>query len=154
MMNATELRIGNYVWFECDKLSMTTNGVVVYIREDGIYTGGNNIGKPILMVGLIDQWGKKREEHIIDLESIPLTPEILAKYGFYKDNYGLFEKVKENAPYISGCKIELWTKEYEGKWQFAVGELDNLHDIAECTSLHQLQNLYFALTQTELQIKL
>jgi hypothetical protein len=88
------------------------------------------------------------------LEPIPLTTELLVSCGFNKDNYGLFEKVKDNAPYTSGCIIELWAKRTNDRWQFAVGTIDNLFLIAEYNYLHQLQNLFYSLTGTELEINL
>lgn len=73
---------------------------------------------------------------------IPLTPEILEKCGFVR---------KEN----TGSGI---TWDY-GKFRLIQGYLpefylDAPHYGKAYTTLHQLQNLYFALTQTELQITL
>jgi hypothetical protein len=79
------------------------------------------------------------------------------KCGFHADNYGVFEKIKNNAPYVSGCEIEVWIKQCEHKaekvWDYSIGKsFGNTTHISFIKYLHQLQNLYFALTGEELQI--
>lgn len=77
---------------------------------------------------------------------IPLTPEILEKAGF--------ELRKEY-----GTSIEIDYKLYPlyVKFEHNGGLLITIHEYSSCSHvkyLHQLQNLYFALTGEELQIDL
>lgn len=90
-----------------------------------------------------------------NLHPIPLTPEILVACGFHKDNYDLFEFVRDNKPYISGCDILLWCKETErGIWNFCIGkDLSSLSELCDLKHLHQLMNLYHSLTSKELTYK-
>lgn len=69
------------------------------------------------------------------MDPIPLTPEILEKCDF--DEWG-FQIVRKDG-YIS-----IQANQYI---------MDEENEIATCEYLHQLQNLYFALTGEELEIK-
>lgn len=79
---------------------------------------------------------------------IPLTPELLQKCGFKKYN---------NA----WVPIDYNEKDYN-RWRFTIWDQFDGEDLKynsaefqiSLTSLHQLQNLYYALTGQELQIKL
>ncbi len=88
-----------------------------------------------------------------NMDGIPLTPEILEKFGFVKYEYGanLFSIHLE---------VENWKLVYEqykgGEVQFYI-QADGGYDeyglmdiINKCKYVHQLQNLYFALTGEEL----
>ena len=86
---------------------------------------------------------------------IPLTPEVLEKAGFgikseTKDEFGL---IIEN----EGILIELsenYITEGRAVFYYNLPDTQTHKCIAYCKYLHQLQNLYYALTQTELNIKL
>lgn len=74
-------------------------------------------------------------------QGIPLTPEILDKCGFEKDKDGVYN--------INGYainKVMYWLD--TGHLQIALAYTPILN--APCKYLHQLQNLYFALTGKEL----
>ena len=112
MIQANELRIGNYV-----------------------YDVG---GQPSKVVRLT-------EEKIPLASPIPLTPEILEKAGFN----------------LQPQRISMWQRGRVKIWMGnnAIAYLkhedkDESYYIGECKSLHQLQNLYFALTGEELPIEL
>lgn len=97
----------------------------------------------------------KSSYYLSDIESIPLTPEILEKAGFeetYADNaYKLpFNKYSLHSIVITLAKENIVTilDEYTGKEQTTV------FADAICQYLHQLQNLYFALTGEELNVQL
>ena len=80
-------------------------------------------------------------ESIEDYKPIPLTPEILIKSGFKSNpTMGGMFWVKRNR-----TKIQLRTTE--------TGYVEYLHS-APCDHLHQLQNIYYALTGEELTIDL
>ena len=73
-------------------------------------------------------------------EPIPLTKEWLIRFGFeYNYSFDLYSK--------SGFDIQL----LENGIEFYIGEYGSYFTWIEC--IHQLQNLYFALTGTELTIK-
>lgn len=72
-------------------------------------------------------------------DPIPLTPELLVKCGFKSDDMAdlgsyIFYIIEHPFLYLSFNDGSIW-----------IGEVDT-----KCKSLHQLQNLIFALTQTEL----
>jgi hypothetical protein len=81
------------------------------------------------------------------LKPIPLTPEILEKAGFVKDNEFL------NDTYFTQYLVQLNDRfgisNYQDGW-YCRDIMPNL----EIEYLHQLQNLYFALTGEELTIDL
>jgi len=81
---------------------------------------------------------------------IPLTEEILLKAGFEKKGWQQYLKMK--------------ISEYNSLWYFdgiisilceGIRDYDDLITIkSECKYVHQLQNLYYALTGEELEIDL
>lgn len=77
----------------------------------------------------------------IEPRVIQLTPEILGKCGFKQSrgNYRMFWHIEK-------MEIRLFDT-------FAQFKISSSHSI-KITSLHQLQNLYFALTGEELDVKL
>lgn len=143
-MEADDLRIGNWVK-DIKKGYVSIHGIepnwdevwLNYCHGSGIY--------------------KKR---IIDIEPIPLTEELLLKCGFdvrrydYNPGDGQTAELVRLTPcgyYQSfrmskGNNWEYWTYYHCGG-----DEQVNIVDI-EIKSLHQLQNLYFALTGKELKI--
>jgi hypothetical protein len=127
-MEAKELRIGNY----CKEITHSKNGVVKVSKRHF----------------------EDIEDNQIDLFPIPLTEEWLLKFGFSKNI---------NKSQIDG--IEMTLSIDDNKTIFSsCGKLDGgLVVLCLCagnyfsnnlTYVHQLQNLYFALTNEELTIKL
>jgi len=129
-MKANELRIGNLVKYQDDSTLFT----VIEINNGGI--GVKNTEQDTCM------------EYDF-FEPIPLTEEWLLKFGFIKDNCGLYY-----LKCIDEEKNNFWIKDQsQEKWGIAL----NLFDKYECylndiQYVNQLQNLYFALTGEELQI--
>ncbi len=125
-MKASELRIGNYLDFDgriCFIEAIDKQGVEVKFLDNG-------------------------EEEWIDLfqfSPIQITEEWALKFGFEKKNNEVF--IFKNL-----IKLNIWNKECElylgdrtlVRWM--VWDLDIIQ-------IHQLQNLYFALTGEELEIK-
>lgn len=74
-----------------------------------------------------------------DLKPIPLTEEWLIKFGF-EQNHWESENRDQKTMCFNGQSIEVWN---DGR--FYMSEIDLF-----ITSVHQLQNLYFALTGSEL----
>lgn len=82
----------------------------------------------------------------VDYEPIPLTEEILLKCGFSNNGDGGVELYLK--PMI--LSYDLKTK----KMYLMAGQFAECTDTVPCEYLHQLQNLYFALTGEELTINL
>lgn len=83
------------------------------------------------------------------ISPIQLTPAILEKCGFADDTYANFSKQIGDFSYlVVSFKDDACTQIRE---HISIAD----HDISlKCEYLHQLQNLYYALTQTELTINL
>jgi len=78
-----------------------------------------------------------------NIKPIPLTEEWLLKFGFEKALNGMF------------CPREyLWLKQHKlnNEWFAGVNCIGDI-DCTRIDYVHQLQNLYFSLTGTELEIK-
>ena len=131
-MEAKELRIGNYVNDHLGRIQKVSE-----TRSDSYICYLSN--------------GTKLKYKLNTTKPIPLTEEWLVKFGFekYKDT---FQFKIETIPYWSlgkekqGCLKIYLTK--TKKWK--VGNLANKS--IDIYSVHQLQNLYFALTDKELKI--
>ena len=83
-----------------------------------------------------------------DLKPIPITPEWLIKFGFIYDEYSLSSLVMMDT-YSKNRKLELAFEEGEIKSVY-VG-IQKIDDGKRINYVHQLQNLYFALTGEELE---
>jgi len=113
MINANELRIGNWILDPAYKLPMCLD-----------------VDNMEVLLGA---------RHFNDLDPIPLTPEVLEKCGFKNEEGWQTSWYFNNAVPIN---IHLGKIYYNDMSRFF-----------EITSLHQLQNLYFALTGNELDYK-
>lgn len=78
---------------------------------------------------------------IEDIEPIELTEEWLIKFGF-ENNFKQYELMNW------GLKVDLLNNE----WIVFHGFCGKYSEITSCRYVHQLQNLYFALTGKELTI--
>lgn len=133
-MNAQELRIGNWV--------MDAGNDYIKVRSIDLL----GINTALHIDGM-------SYSHIYrELSPIPLTPEILEKAGF--------EFLTKWEPF--SANDGLTHKLDVGVFKFGVGMMSSMVTLLEqngyslgvhVTHLHQLQNLYFALTGEELEIK-
>ena len=130
-MTAQEVRIGN----------LTNFGIVYEIQQDKFYVIDENDSS------VCSSWAQ--------ITPIPLTEEIIERLGFeffdyqpiddedfiYKD----YKIQKGKSSYYSCCDCG------ENGWDFClnVSWADQIY-LSKVLYVHQLQNLYFALTQTEL----
>jgi len=74
-----------------------------------------------------------------DLSPIPLTEELLLKFGFvFGNNHGFYVLLEDNSKGDYNYDNVLFVLQYYGD--------------DTCKYVHQLQNIYFALTGEELQI--
>lgn len=123
-MKAKELRIGNFVWEDY------SGEMIVF----GIVTGGINPRAEL----------RKNERlpagsyHIDTLQGIKLTSEWLEKLGFSFSS-------DLSVHYLNGIEVESFYDEEGSFKEEAYG--------VELRYVHQLQNLYFALTGKELELK-
>jgi hypothetical protein len=123
-----ELRIGNWIY--------NTKGKPSKINEIKRHPSGERDFAHIVTLQGLGSFGG----YVEDLQPIPLTPEILEKCGLERDTVTKTEVYR--FPKLSLMR-----------------GLDNEYRFFDIKSapikyLHQLQNLYFALTGTELQISL
>jgi len=124
MVKSSELRIGNYY------------------NEFGI----TKIADPNLILKLyqIEIAGKTA----IDVSPIPLTEKILIKCGFYTEHCTSYS-TKKPIKYITYHKSSFTFNPLQNNWWYEGKILRT-----QPKYVHQLQNLIFALTGTELEINL
>jgi hypothetical protein len=130
-MEANELRIGNTITHQ------NNNGIYLVTVLETLKNGVNV--KTNLQLG---EWFLRYEE----VEGTPLTEEWLLKFGFNKRD-GKYE--------ISACKSFLFLRRsYMGGFYYGINSSDcsfcEFDDVIAIKHVHQLQNLYFALTGKEL----
>lgn len=150
-MKANELRLGNLV-SSYDLLSEITSV--------------NNEGCFIQIIDHTDEHDYTQDVSNNFICPIPLTEEWLLRFGFEK---GKFEKWHGNGfdykpvdVYTERYRFTMLNTEFEyhlSNW-FYKGNIDNQdtavwygNDLIKCDYVHQLQNLYFALTGEELTLK-
>ena len=127
-LSANELRIGNYVYWNIpEKLNIPH--VVVLIREYNINTIPISLG-----------------DGMNDFNPIPLTKEWLLRFGFKHTGSN------DNGEIFAIPKSDIWIIEAEPYERPNEFHLDEYFD-TKIYYVHQLQNLYFALTSEELTIK-
>lgn len=126
MIDAKELRVGNYV----------SNGIHPF--KANIYTIQTA------------EYGTALGE----INPIPLTEEILVKCGFECD--GVCFKTKSNYFRLSLFQFNKANdyNDNENEFKVTVYQHHNSVEICRIKHLHQLQNLYFALTGQELNVEL
>lgn len=126
-MKTTDLRIGNYIGFG-------DSYVKVYeINENNFYCIDSDD------TSLSNKWA--------DLKPIELTEEWLFKMGFEKKHNDLFTKQIGKEEYYVFCYMDKNTGAEIGI------SINNQRSYFKKGKVHQLQNLYHALTGEELTIK-
>lgn len=130
-IKATDLRIGNWVYFEDEKLNMTTFGKIDSMVNEGEYYS----------IKGIDQWGDEFDEGIIDIAPIPLTSEILLACGFENKIRGNYYHKEFTKLYVN---IDNSIAIYFGNKNGILKRIDYLHE---------LQNIFWILTNQELEFK-
>lgn len=140
MVNPSELRIGNFVF--ADDVSK-----IVGIHPETIYIDDLSDSE------LVKRLPYKPKQ----LDAIPLTEEWLLKFGFEKYPIPYDEESEKDFDYF---RMELRPDEQivcfpKGKEVYVSGRYDPefYGAQAEIQFIHQLQNLYFALTGKELELK-
>lgn len=136
MIDIKELRIGNYVRPQNTTGAKSVNGIVFSIDDYRVSVEGNK---------------NQYDYHL--LTPIPLSRDILLNSGFWQaedyDCYSIniFDKFGLGIKYNSNVVIFYVTDVASN----GILELPTSHKLEY---VHQLQNLYFALTGKELEVKL
>jgi hypothetical protein len=129
-MKANELRIGNYVKY--DFLAMA-----IFEPEYQIENGADI---------------QVHQNHT-SFYPIPLTEEWLLKFGFkFNENKGQYETGNHFKVYSNGIDIAIRNGDFRLWWENDDDTYYNTYWTA-IKHVHQLQNLFFALTEEELTIK-
>ena len=134
-MKANELRIGNFISYRDEKILKVSS-----IGDCGLRTCNVN--------GITSG-----SDCIDDYQPIPLTPEILVLNSFGEDNNGHF-LLDLQTDYLEIIPMKDGFYPMYGQKRETSGDSDNLVTLNRIDSVHQLQNLYFALTGEELNIDL
>lgn len=134
-MKASELRIGNLVY-------VTDNLTNLVFKEI----------TPINIHNLMHLTGWDKSPIDIEFEPIPLTEEILLKLGFKNIDKGGNDFItytdSEHNYYL-----QIDVRKNDGKYLILDNSFDDLRafSMVDIEYVHQLQNLYFALTGEELK---
>ena len=139
-LEAKDFRIGNLI--ECDNIIIEVQGISKYYVNG--FDKANNIDTRV---------------PVKHSKGIPLTEEWLIKFGFEKGNYKEFdekhfvEKSNTIKVIISGVGFwDVYTDYNLYEITFSSG-LNIITDNNGINHVHQLQNLYYAITGEELTIK-
>ena len=155
-MKANELRIGNLITIDNSVYWLKLRDIPLIVTHIGQTM--NIKGESSHSVGCehINQktntYYETYSQFIENIKPIPLTEEWLLRFGFEKGN-----KVYKDAFSINLLKTDLYLRKcyYGGYyWGFNLeNKLDcEFNDAKSVKYVHQLQNLYFALTGEELTI--
>ena len=138
-MKATELRIGNYVYYE------HTTHIVSGVHGNKVYSWWVKDGEPVIEYEAKDISGTQVENPYIDVisqyEPIPLTEEWLIKLGFEKltDSKDGFKNTTYT--YTKGISFIVYFDGVRLSTNFWMGN--------EKHYIHQLQNLFYVLSGEE-----
>jgi hypothetical protein len=138
MIDVKELRIGNWIFEEAALSDSLSYCMVESISKDTIDVVKNN--------------GLSVTTRCYYCRPIPLSPEVLMACGFEND-YSESWTIKNGAHYKEGTTF-FTINFFTSKFQFSIGTGSENTDYVFLKipqSLHQLQNLYFALTGKELE---
>ena len=94
----------------------------------------------------INDWERVNNKRLFDCTPIPLTEEWLLKFGFEKEETGYWTIGKLRGGFTV-CRAERKSDRLCYRWFVNNLKMTDLHFV------HQLQNLYFALTGEELTLK-
>ena len=139
-MKPQELRIGNLVTdnfgisvYTVD--SINSKGINLFVEDDGNWSE------------LAKTW-VGAEYSFDDIKPISLSEEWLLKLGFVKNNGKHGEYYSHNV----FIRFVIWV-DHEGLFVCGRDEVKGCTAVVESKYVHQLQNLYYALTGEELEVK-
>ena len=133
-MTTQELRIGNLLTSKSWKGAHSIGGIVKHTKESFTLT--------------MNGYEHKYEEgKYFDLEPIPLDESWLIKAGFENNSYSVFSRKISEYAWLS-----ISFKDYACSMICENPDIADHDTNAPCKYVHQLQNLYHALTGTELTL--
>jgi len=115
------------------------NGKILTVNQ---ITGAGTLAGDKRVIFFKEVYGQG--EFVEDLEGIPLTEEILIKAGFINTSSG----------YYSNGKIEIGYTTTDDWLEYEYISITGQTEMTALKYVHQLQNLYYALTNEELVINL
>lgn len=137
MLQANELRIGNYINFHSKVFQVTG------IKDNWVYCCKNSYPE------------NSFPDTAAGLQPIPLTPELLEKCGFLCMNkVPMYFKKYINEVDARNIQLSLSEIGINPDWIVGYHNDGTYMRLIKIIYLHQLQNLYFALTGEELEVKL
>ena len=143
-MEAKELRIGNYVHHKANTWSSRVDTHPNNKSFDFIWDESDWYG---LCQGLM---------FLEYIEPIPITEEWLLRFGF-EENDGMYNNFVIPCDEVGSKHSARYVKspfEDENGWFYNNDQSDaSCYEIRKIEHVHQLQNLYFALTGNELKLK-
>lgn len=140
MIQAIDLRIGNYVKDFTGRM-----GKVLSLSEKSV---------EVKMPHSVLKVDSAKGFDGLDIEPIPLTPDILEAAGFEYEQSGFYHNYRrshKDGGYLDYYLLSRHDPAGFYKLTHVIGKVIIADQIWH---LHQLQNLYFALTRTELEISL
>lgn len=136
-MNKEELRIGNLVNDEDGIIQPITAIIPNFLQF------GNIVCHEEKIMGL--------HSNIETIRGIPISEEWLVKLGFEKHDGGFFNIYQKSIKMVSSIGLtedrKLTCNENGNKWFLDDSYITMIHEV------HQLQNLYYSLTNKELKVK-
>lgn len=146
-MKATELRIGNLILSPDGKIYYVSNLSLDIDDEYNELIGAVMLGKTTHEI--------LKEEREVYWNPIPLTEDWLLKLGFKEEvTYGYGWTTEKGLEFHrNGVSIVFFQGEYAYAYKvYDGGTSDEWYSQTTIKFIHQLQNLYFALTGEELKI--
>ncbi len=150
MLQANELRIGNYV-LEAGEWSR------IYSLDDG---GESYFRINDVMVNKIS--GRSLIGNEPRFSPIPLSPEILEACGFEAEEARFINSFETENPFVIDCNgttfecnkvAEIYGGMPNEFWKIRFGD-NTIYLLYEIKYIHQVQNLLYSLTGRELEIKM
>lgn len=134
MVKANELRIGNYVScnYKCDRISL-----VEWIQENSV---------SVQFIERAEDLVNGIHDSPANINGIPLTPEILLSSGFIK--------IRPETYNFRTNDMAITLIDFKDSFMFNVSGMFGMVVLGRRKFVHDLQNIVFALTQTELTITL
>jgi hypothetical protein len=147
-MKSQELKIGNFIFDDEGNLVRITG-----FKPFGHSTRCDEEEGCDLLIDIYSQDGQIRKNYEVDInygKPIPLDEEWLLKFGFYKCSYDFlfWEHPKLKSVDFAGIN---WADEDFPEYQFLNVSINE--NIIQINYIHELQNLYFVLTNEELTFK-
>jgi hypothetical protein len=137
ILKPQDVRVGNWVQFDNEVIKVTD-----------IFNGGINVCD--------DNYETYPIHYLQQLEPIPLTPEILEKAGFKKGYQKDWRRlnITPKGSNTKFCFVACIAEGIDNWVDYTVDDVFATRRRTNIKHLHQLQNLYFALTGEELEIEL